>query len=120
MLNVLALAVEEVIEKRTARAPGLEATVPACLAVALAPSGALRLEDFADHAGQIGGSSVKRIRKALSGNGNASKQQIRETVAHILKISPEGLPLDASDALALSLGYAQMQRLTLRSEAGVA
>jgi crossover junction endodeoxyribonuclease RuvC len=52
--------------------------------------------------------SVKRIRKSLSGNGNASKQQIREVVMHILKIKSDNLTLDASDAIALALGYARM------------
>lgn len=54
--------------------------------------------------------SVKRIRKALVGNGNASKEQTRAVVAHILKFSPEKLTLDASDALALALGYAHLER----------
>lgn len=53
--------------------------------------------------------SVKRIRKALVGNGNASKQQTRETVAHILNIDAGKLTLDASDALALALGFFHMQ-----------
>ncbi len=49
--------------------------------------------------------SVKKIRQALIGNGNASKLQTQSVVAYILKIDPKGLTLDASDALALSLGY---------------
>lgn len=53
--------------------------------------------------------SVKRIRKALVGNGSASKQQTKETVAHILKIDAGKLPLDASDALAMALGHARMR-----------
>ncbi len=52
--------------------------------------------------------SVKRIRSAIVGNGNASKVQTRRVVAHILHISEEKLTLDASDALALSIGYAQI------------
>lgn len=54
--------------------------------------------------------SVKRIRKALLGNGNASKEQAREVVAHILKFDPGNVTLDASDALALALGYAHLDR----------
>lgn len=54
--------------------------------------------------------SVKRIRKALVGNGSASKQQTQFAVAQILKVDPAKLTLDASDALALALGYAYMQR----------
>ena len=53
---------------------------------------------------------VKRIRKALMGNGSATKEQTRDSVCHILKIDASQLPLDASDALALALGYAFMQR----------
>lgn len=53
--------------------------------------------------------SVKRIRKALTGNGNVTKMQTRDVVANILKIDGSKLPLDASDALALALGYMRMQ-----------
>jgi len=53
--------------------------------------------------------SVKRIRTALVGNGNATKEQTRGVVAHILKLKPEKITLDASDALALALGYARME-----------
>ena len=53
--------------------------------------------------------SVKRIRKSLTGNGNATKVQTRDVVADILKIDGAKLPLDASDALALALGYMRMQ-----------
>lgn len=51
--------------------------------------------------------SPKRIRKALTGNGNASKQQIRRFIAYTLQIDERQLTLDASDALALALGYIQ-------------
>ncbi len=54
--------------------------------------------------------SVKRIRKALVGNGSATKVQTRKMVAHTLKIDESKLTLDASDALALALGYVRMQR----------
>ena len=54
--------------------------------------------------------SVKRIRKALVGNGNASKQQTQQVVAHVLSIDARKLTLDASDALALALGQAHIQR----------
>ncbi|MBF0123582.1 MAG: crossover junction endodeoxyribonuclease RuvC [Candidatus Omnitrophica bacterium] len=55
--------------------------------------------------------SVKRIRKAVVGNGNATKEQTRRVVANILKINAEQLTLDASDALALALGHASMDRI---------
>jgi len=53
--------------------------------------------------------SVKRIRKTLTGNGNASKMQTRKVIADMLNIDETKLTLDASDALALALGYARMQ-----------
>lgn len=57
--------------------------------------------------------SPKRVRKAVVGNGNASKEQTREMVAHLLKIDAKSLTLDASDALALALGYASMMRIKI-------
>jgi len=61
--------------------------------------------------------SPKRVRKAVVGNGNASKEQTRRVVANFLKIDPDRLTLDASDALALALAYAGMSRFTGRSPA---
>lgn len=52
---------------------------------------------------------VKRVRKALVGNGNASKEQTRAVVAHILKLKAQEITLDASDALALALGCAHLK-----------
>ena len=54
--------------------------------------------------------SVKRIRKALVGNGNATKLQTQRVVAHVLRIDAQKLTLDASDALALALGYQHLNR----------
>jgi crossover junction endodeoxyribonuclease RuvC len=52
--------------------------------------------------------SVKRVRKSVTGNGNATKLQTRRMVAHLLNIKEERLTLDASDALALAVGHARM------------
>ena len=57
--------------------------------------------------------SVKRIRKALIGNGNATKVQMQEFVKRLLNIKSVGFKLDASDALALALGQAHMMRYKL-------
>ena len=57
--------------------------------------------------------SVKRIRKSLVGNGNATKEQTRALIANLFKINAEQLTLDASDALALALGHAHMIRLKI-------
>lgn len=57
--------------------------------------------------------SVKRIRKALTGNGNATKVQCQEFVKRLLNITSSGFKLDASDALSLALGHAHMLRFNL-------
>jgi len=57
--------------------------------------------------------SVKRVRKALIGNGNATKPQIQEFVKRLLNIKSAGFKLDASDALGLALGQAHMMRYKL-------
>lgn len=57
--------------------------------------------------------SVKRIRKALIGNGNATKVQMQGFVKRLLNIKSEGFKLDASDALSLALGQAHMMRFKL-------
>ena len=57
--------------------------------------------------------SVKRIRKALTGNGNATKIQCQEFVKRLLNIKSPSFKLDASDALSLALGHAHMLRYKL-------
>jgi len=57
--------------------------------------------------------SVKRVRKALIGNGNATKAQVQEFVKRLLNIKSAGFKLDASDALCLALGHAYMMRYQL-------
>src|ERR1700691_4983606 len=57
--------------------------------------------------------SVKRVRKALTGNGNATKMQCQEFVKRLVNIKSPGFKLDASDALALALGQAHMMRYKL-------
>lgn len=54
--------------------------------------------------------SPKRIRKSVAGNGNASKVQVKSLVAEILGVDERKLTLDASDALALALGFANINR----------
>ncbi len=53
--------------------------------------------------------SPKRIRKSLTGNGNASKEQVRDFVAHYFQLKASQLTLDASDAIALALGFTMME-----------
>ncbi len=56
---------------------------------------------------------VKRIRLALVGNGNATKQQVQMFVKRLLNIEKATLTLDTSDALALALGHAHMMKFKI-------
>lgn len=56
---------------------------------------------------------VKRIRLALVGNGNATKEQVQHFVKRLLHIENATLTLDTSDALALALGHAHMQKFRI-------
>lgn len=53
----------------------------------------------------------KEVKKSVTGNGNASKQQIRYMVHAILELdgAADDLPLDASDALAVALCHGNRQ-----------
>jgi crossover junction endodeoxyribonuclease RuvC len=56
---------------------------------------------------------VKRIRQALVGNGNATKEQVQMFVKRLLHIEKAAMTLDTSDALALALGQAHMLKFKL-------
>jgi crossover junction endodeoxyribonuclease RuvC len=51
-----------------------------------------------------------RIKKAVTGNGHASKYQVRRMVQDILKLKKAPEPLDVSDALAMALSYCFIER----------
>ncbi|WP_022853051.1 crossover junction endodeoxyribonuclease RuvC [Thermodesulfatator atlanticus] len=51
------------------------------------------------------------VKKALTGYGNASKEQLRYMVKTLLGLK-EDLPTDASDALAVAIFHAQKMRFT--------
>jgi crossover junction endodeoxyribonuclease RuvC len=51
--------------------------------------------------------SPLEIKKSLTGNGKASKEQVNFMVKRILNISQEIKPLDISDALAVSITHIQ-------------
>jgi len=46
-----------------------------------------------------------RIKKAVTGNGHASKEQVQRMVQGILKLKKPPEPLDVSDALAMAISY---------------
>jgi crossover junction endodeoxyribonuclease RuvC len=55
--------------------------------------------------------SPREVKKAVVGNGNASKQQVRYMVGQLLPISKEKLTSDSADALAIALCYFNRNRI---------
>lgn len=53
---------------------------------------------------------AKRVKKALTGNGNASKMQVQRTVQSVLGLKETPSPADISDALALAIAHTYMMR----------
>lgn len=58
------------------------------------------------------GYSSTRIRKALIGQGNATKEQVQRMIQHLLGLTRPPQPEDISDALALALAHAHIDRST--------
>jgi len=58
----------------------------------------------------------KRIRKAVTGNGSASKEQIQRMVQHILGLAHTKVPLDVTDALAVAIAYCYIERSECRHD----
>ena len=52
-----------------------------------------------------------QVKKALTGNGKASKEQVAFMVKKILGIKKQIKPLDVSDAMAVAITHAQRMRL---------
>ena len=50
-----------------------------------------------------------RIKKAVTGNGRASKQQVQRTVKALLKLKKLPEPVDISDALAMAVSYVYIE-----------
>ena len=50
-----------------------------------------------------------RIKKAVTGNGHASKEQVQRMVQDILKLKIAPEPVDVSDALAMAISYCYIE-----------
>ena len=55
--------------------------------------------------------SARRIKQSLTGNGNASKEQVQFMVQKLLYMEELPSPMDASDALAAAICYNQNFRI---------
>jgi crossover junction endodeoxyribonuclease RuvC len=51
-----------------------------------------------------------KIKKIITGNGHASKQQVQRMVQNILKLKDPPQPVDVSDALAMAISYCYLDR----------
>ena len=54
--------------------------------------------------------SPRKVKQAVTGNGNASKEQVGYMVEKILNLKDVNMPLDASDALGVALCHLQQFR----------
>jgi crossover junction endodeoxyribonuclease RuvC len=50
----------------------------------------------------------KKAKKAIVGNGSASKEQVATMISSLYSIKLENIPLDATDALAIALCHGQL------------
>jgi len=55
--------------------------------------------------------SPREVKKAVTGNGNASKQQVRYMVTQLLPIIQKQLTSDAADALAIAICHHNRNRM---------
>lgn len=55
---------------------------------------------------------AKRVKKAIVGNGNATKAQIQEMVKTLLRLKQTPCPADVFDALALAMSYIYLKGIT--------
>lgn len=51
-----------------------------------------------------------KIKKIVTGNGHASKQQVQRMVQNIFKLKDPPEPVDVSDALAMAVAYCYLKR----------
>ena len=57
-----------------------------------------------------------RIKKAVTGNGHASKEQVQRMVQNFLKLKEPPEPVDVSDALAMALAYCFIEGSRVRGQ----
>tara|TARA_B100000579_G_scaffold381243_1_gene349667 strand:- start:4591 stop:5073 length:483 start_codon:yes stop_codon:yes gene_type:complete len=55
--------------------------------------------------------SAKKVKQAITGNGNADKTQLQYMIKQIFKLKQVPAPLDASDAIGIALCYIYQTRI---------
>jgi crossover junction endodeoxyribonuclease RuvC len=64
--------------------------------------------------GQFSEYTALQVKKALTGNGKATKEQVAYMVKMLLNIKKEIKPLDITDAIAVAITHSQRVRLKLQ------
>jgi len=72
--------------------------------------GAIMLKLLQVH-GQFSEYTALQVKKAVTGNGKAAKEQVNFMVKRLLNIKKEIKPLDISDAMAVAITHSQRVRL---------
>jgi crossover junction endodeoxyribonuclease RuvC len=102
-----ALAVESVFNARNARSSLILGHARGVILLA----GALQGVSVSEY-------TPREVKKALTGNGAATKQQVRFMVTRCLGLNVEPPSLDQSDALAVAICHATRARLPRQCQAG--
>jgi crossover junction endodeoxyribonuclease RuvC len=66
--------------------------------------------------GQFDEYTALQVKKALTGNGKAAKEQVAFMVKRLLGITKEIKPLDITDAIAVAITHAQRVRLAKKEQ----
>jgi len=64
--------------------------------------------------GQFHEYTALQVKKAITGNGKAQKEQVNFMVKRLLNIKKEIKPLDISDAMAVAITHSQRVRLNMK------
>jgi len=65
--------------------------------------------------GQFNEYTALQVKKALTGKGKASKEQVNFMVKRLLNIKKDIKPLDVSDAMAVAITHSQRVRLSTKA-----
>ncbi|MCX5636286.1 MAG: crossover junction endodeoxyribonuclease RuvC, partial [Planctomycetota bacterium] len=72
------------------------------------------LQKCAEAAVEVRSFSATRLKKSITGNGRASKEQVQRTIQTILSLSKLPEPADVADAIAAALCCANSKDLVLQ------
>lgn len=105
-LREIFLEIQEIIEKYLPRDLAIEAPFFGKNVQSMLKLG--RAQGVAMAAGMTMGLNIteyppKKVKQSVTGNGNATKEQVSEMICRMLHLNPEKLKLDATDALSVAL-----------------